>query len=300
MKIAGDRCRAWARGVRSTLTEVLSVLFQRAADLLEQRAHLQRGAFFVPEPDPLPEPFVDVLLRVEGPAGGVVELTGRVLQIVKGRGIAIAFDDLDGAKKKFAALFAEAENVPDPLAGATWVFWGRGDSNATDATDPPEAAARDATDVPDVADMIDAGDAALSKDEAAAALRAKLETMPSHEKIQLALHGDRTARLLLLRETNKSFQTFVLQNKRITIDEVRYVAGYRQASADVLNAIAQNKDWSQNAGIASALVRNPKTPSTIAVKLLDKLPLAEVRRLAKSNDAPRAIQIAARKRASEV
>lgn len=279
------------------MTQVLSVLFQRAADLLEQRAHLQRGAFFVPEPDPLPEPFAELLLRVEGPAGGVVEITGRVLQIVQGRGIAIAFDDIASAKKKFAALFAEAESVEDPLAGATWVFWGRTEG-------VPNAPAPGANEEKNADDSDDAGekdtDTALSKDDAAAALRAQLETMPSHQKIQLAIHGDRTARLLLIRETNKSFQTFVLQNKRITLDEVRYIAGYRQASADVLTAIAQNKDWSQNAGIASALVRNPKTPSMTAVKLLDKLAPAEVRRLAKSNDAPRAVQIAARKRASDV
>ena len=276
------------------MTQVLSVLFQRAADLLAQRAHLKRGAFFVPEPDPLPEPFSEVLLRVEGPGGGVVEIAGRVLQIVQGRGVAIAFEDVSGATQKFASLFEEAEECADPLAGATWVFWGRAEDSASPSPAPAPAPEPEASQ--DESDA--ATDAALSKDDAAAKLRADLETMPSHQKIQLALHGDRTARLLLLRETNKSFQTFVLQNKRITLDEVRYIAGYRQASADVLNAIAQNRDWSQNAGIASALVRNPKTPSTTAVKLLDKLPLGEVRRLAKSNDAPRAVQIAARKRAS--
>ena len=219
-----------------------------------------------------------------------------MLQIVQGRGIAIAFDDIAVAKKKFAALFVEAESVEDPLAGATWVFWGRSEGAPNALAPAPDA--NEASDAGD-ADEKDT-DTALSKDDAAAALRAQLETMPSHQKIQLAIHGDRTARLLLIRETNKSFQTFVLQNKRITLDEVRYIAGYRQASADVLNAIAQNKDWSQNAGIASALVRNPKTPSMTAVKLLDKLAPAEVRRLAKSNDAPRAVQIAARKRASDV
>jgi len=108
---------------------------------------------------------------------------------------------------------------------------------------------------------------------------------------------DRAARLLLLKDTNKTIQVFVLQNKRITLDEVRYIAGYRQAHPDVLVTIAGNRDWTASPAVVSALVRNPKTPSPTAVKLLDKLPIADVRRLAKSNDVPRPVQMAARKKA---
>jgi len=46
----------------------------------------------------------------------------------------------------------------------------------------------------------------------------------------------------------------------------------------------------------TALIHNPKTPPVTAVKLLDKLPMSEVRRLARTGEAPRAVTIAARKR----
>jgi hypothetical protein len=270
---------------------VLSVIFQRAADLLEQRAHLQRGAMFIPEPDPPPEPFAEVTLHAESPLGTFVELRGRVLQILPGRGMAVAFDDTNVALRALAPLFAEAEHAEDPLAGATWVFWGRPEptqpATSTDPAPPPDAPEEEE------------GAAEASKDDEAARLHEQLKTMPTHEKIQLALHGDRTARFLLLKDINKSFQTFVLQNKRITIDEVRYVASFRQAAADVLIAISQNRDWSQNPGIVSALIRNPKTPTPTAVKLLDKLSQSELRRLAKSTDVPRPIQVAARKRVND-
>jgi hypothetical protein len=48
--------------------------------------------------------------------------------------------------------------------------------------------------------------------------------------------------------------------------------------------------------VVLALVRNPKTPMGSAVRLLDRLPEQELRRLAKSPDVPRGVQLAARKR----
>ena len=54
----------------------------------------------------------------------------------------------------------------------------------------------------------------------------------------------------------------------------------------------RNRPW-----FVSMLVRNPKTMTPTAVKLLEKLPMAEIRKLAKSNDVPRAVSIAARKKA---
>jgi hypothetical protein len=152
------------------------------------------------------------------------------------------------------------------------------------------AAATDAAAAPEAQSLPPAEDALLYD---------QIKAMGSQEKIRLALHGDRAARLILLKDVNKTIQTFLLQNPRITIDEVRYLAGYRQASPDALQAIAAHREWGQNANVVAALVRNPKTPATIAVKLLDKLAVTELRRLAKGNEVPRAVQVAARKRVAE-
>ncbi|HEY5242860.1 MAG TPA: hypothetical protein VIJ22_15380 [Polyangiaceae bacterium] len=127
----------------------------------------------------------------------------------------------------------------------------------------------------------------------------QIKAMSSPEKMQLALHGDRTARFLLLKDVSKGVQTFLLQNPRITLDEIRYIAGYRQANPDVLVTIAGHRDWGQNQGVLAALVRNPKTPTMTAVKLLDKVAATELRRLAKSTEVPRAVQAAARKKVTE-
>ncbi len=102
-----------------------------------QAAHLTRGALFLPEPEPLPEPFAEIVLRVETAAGTGVELEGKVLQILPGRGIAVSFDDVAAARVKLAPLFAEPPHAEEE---ATFVFWGRIERKASlRPVDPPAA-----------------------------------------------------------------------------------------------------------------------------------------------------------------
>jgi hypothetical protein len=310
------------------IKQVLTVILGRA-DLVQQRGHLAKGALFLPEPEPLPEPFLEILLRVENAAGASVELPGRVLQILEGRGIAVTFDDLSRAKAKLTAFFDAADAAASSGQDeATFIFWGREApasqqpaKRTSSSTEPPSgndehtlrkisvAAPAFATDpapppAPDeapVAPVIPRAPSAPSDLELndTTKLEAQIEEMSLNQKMQLAMKGDRTARTLLLKDPNKNIQSFIIQNPRITLDEVKYLAGYRQANADVLNAIAVHRDWTQNPGVVAALVRNPKTPGPTAVRMMEKLPMAEIRRLAKSNDSPPAVAAAARKKVAD-
>ncbi|HEY8039072.1 MAG TPA: hypothetical protein VIF15_04730 [Polyangiaceae bacterium] len=265
---------------------VLTVIFQQASDFLAQEKHLTRGAFFLPAPEPLPEPLAELVLRVETPDSAVTELRVRVVQM-SATGVALAFVDLPGARKALAPLFDAVRAAPGG-EGATWVFWGRPEATP-EAT--PEAIAEPAPEATPETPPEMSGDDALLYDQ--------IRAMSSQEKLRLAIHGDRTARLILLKDVNKTIHTFLLQNPRITLDEIRYIAGYRQANPDALATIAAHKEWGQNQNVLAALIRNPKTPTTTAVRLLDKIAVSELRRLAKSSEVPRAVQAAARKRVTE-
>jgi hypothetical protein len=273
--------RRYKSGVRKPLLTVILA----HPDLAAQAAHLARGALFLPEPEPLPEPFVEITLRVETAAGSGVELDGRVLQILPGHGIAVAFDDAAGAKAKLGPLFAEPPGVE---AGATFVFWGRMERKPSDRPAPPEGASPGE------------GEArqGIELDETAK-VEAEIAGMNTNQKMQLAMRGSRVARTLLLKDVNKNLQAFIIQNPKITLEEVRVLAANRQANPDVLNTIAANKDWGNNPNIITALVRNPKTPQGTAARLVEKVPMAEVRRLAKATDVPRVVVSAARKRVAD-
>jgi hypothetical protein len=254
-----------------------TVVAARLEDLRAQRPHLEHGAIFLPELDPPLEMLTEVLVRTQAPSGESIDVPARVVQGIPGQGMAIAFDD------RAAALGKLLPALDAPVAPADKADVHAG-SEANRTGDAPTSTAN-----PDPAKKLDE----------TAVLHAQVEAMTLPQKINLALHGNSAARQLLLRDVNKTLQAFVLQNSRITIDEVRWVAGYRQAAPDVLASIANNREWVQNPNVVSALVRNPRTPSTVAVKLLDRLPVTEIRRLAKSSDVPRAVSAAARKRIAE-
>jgi hypothetical protein len=273
------------------VVQSLTVRFRGRAELLQQRPHLQRGCLFVPLPEPLPETLCDVWLTVEAPNGDAAAWTARVLQVYDGLGVALGFDDPAPIRTQFEAWFA----MPAVEAAPTEVWW----SDPLPSCPPPAPAAVPPAPEAPPADEAAEEPAALPEppgDAPPALLADQIRAMTTQQRMHLAAHGERAARLLLLKDPNKTIQAFVLQNPHVTLEEVRYLAGSRQASPDALQLIAAHREWSQNAGVINALVRNPKTPLGPAVRLLDRLGEQELRRLAKSGDVPRGVQLAARKK----
>ena len=127
-------------------------------------------------------------------------------------------------------------------------------------------------------------------------LRLRITRMSSLEKQNLALSGNRLERMALLKDSNKGLHTLVLKNRKITSEEVRMLAGFRNANPLALQKIATNSEWLRDGRIVTALVGNPKTPPQVAIRLLDRLPNAEIRRLARATDVPPAIARAARRK----
>ena len=111
--------------------------------------------------------------------------------------------------------------------------------------------------------------------------RQRLAEMPVAQKMALALQGGREERFHLLRDNNKTLHPQVLRNPRIGIDEVQAAAKLPSLSPDALKAIADHPKWGQNASICTALVRNPRTPMPVALRLLPRVPDREIRTIAK-------------------
>jgi len=245
-------------------TPTLALRFEEPGQLLEQEPHVAHGGLFLPVPEPPPEAFSEILVRLSSPFGEDLELSATVVQIVPGSGMALAFGDAEGARLRLTALLQEARRA----AAA-------GESCAA----PREESGAEEDDK-----------------RAAGTLHDQIRAMPQRERMQLALHGGRAERRILMRDTNKTIHVFVLKNPRISLDEIRYIAGYAQANPEVLKMIGDNREWLQNPGVVSALVRNPKTPPATAVRLVDRLPMSDLRRLAKSSSVPMHVSQAAKKK----
>lgn len=126
----------------------------------------------------------------------------------------------------------------------------------------------------------------------------RLRGMTSSEKTALALSGQRDERIALLRDPMKPVHVFVLKNPRIGIDEVQYAAKLASLSPDALKLIAEHREWGMNVQVCVALVRNPKMPIPLALRLLERVPVSELKAIAKGGARDQIVQ-AARKRLGE-
>jgi len=116
------------------------------------------------------------------------------------------------------------------------------------------------------------------------------------QRIQLALHGDKNQRMAILREQNKQLHSYVLRNPGLQVDELVFMAKQPTTSAELLAQIAARREWAERPELAIALVRNPKTPVPLAIKMLDHINPGELRNIAKQQSVRDAIQRAARKK----
>ncbi len=126
-------------------------------------------------------------------------------------------------------------------------------------------------------------------------LAQRVMKMSITEKIKLATVGNREARGLLIRDTNKLVAVAVIRSPRITDGEVLRVANNRAILDDVLRVIYGNREWTKMYPIKLALVKNPKTPLAISLRFLNTLRESEVKDLARDRNVPSSVQIAAKK-----
>jgi regulator of extracellular matrix RemA (YlzA/DUF370 family) len=106
----------------------------------------------------------------------------------------------------------------------------------------------------------------------------RLMFMNARDRLKLAMKGDREARSILIRDSNRVVASAVIKNPRVTDQEVENIASMRQVSDEVLRLIALNRNWVRQYPIIHNLVRNPRTPIPTVVA---KLPLIRTKDLLK-------------------
>jgi hypothetical protein len=95
--------------------------------------------------------------------------------------------------------------------------------------------------------------------------------MSVKDRIKLGQKGDREARGILIRDANKIVSTAVINNPRITDQEVESIAAMRTVSEEVLRLIAMNRTWARSYSIILNLARNPRTPIATAMGILTRI-----------------------------
>ena len=114
--------------------------------------------------------------------------------------------------------------------------------------------------------------------------------MSVSEKIKLATLGNKEARTLLLRDSNKLVCMAAATSPRITDGEIIGLANSRTANADVLRYIYSNREFLRTYAIKIALVKNPKVPLPTALKLMQTLQEKDIKDLSRDRNVPQTVQ----------
>jgi hypothetical protein len=117
------------------------------------------------------------------------------------------------------------------------------------------------------------------KDERMQAIWNRIQFMSVSEKVQLAFKGDRTVRMILVRERNRLVCSAVMRNPRMSETEVESIAGMRNVDDEVLRLISMRRDWMGKYPIVLTLCRNPKVPVGVVLPLINRLTLRDLKGL---------------------
>jgi hypothetical protein len=114
--------------------------------------------------------------------------------------------------------------------------------------------------------------------------------MNVRDRIKLAMKGDREARSILIRDSNRVVSTAVINNPRITDHEVENIAAMRTVSDEVLRTIGLNRAWTRSYPIIHNLVRNPRAPMATVMGLLPRIYARDLKNLSQNRNVSDAVR----------
>lgn len=125
-------------------------------------------------------------------------------------------------------------------------------------------------------------------------LTQRINAMSIAEKIKLATLGNKEARTLLLRDSNKLVCLAVVESPRLTESEAIAIANSRTIHEEALRSIGNNREFVRLYAVKQSLVKNPKAPIALALRFLPHMREKDLKELERSRNVPSAVRTAAR------
>ncbi len=120
------------------------------------------------------------------------------------------------------------------------------------------------------------------------ALIRRVMFMNVKDRMKLGMKGDREARSILIRDSNRVVATGVIHNPRVTDQEVENIASMRTVADEVLRLIAVNRAWARSYPVIHNLVRNPRTPIPTVLTTLPRIRTKDLKNLAQNRNVSEA------------
>lgn len=118
----------------------------------------------------------------------------------------------------------------------------------------------------------------------------RIMRMGMKDRVKLAMKGDREARNILIRDPNRVVSQAVVNNARITEQEIEKIAAMRTVTEDILRQIAINRNWARSYAVVHNLARNPRTPIANVITILSRLQLRDLVAISKNRNVSDAVR----------
>jgi hypothetical protein len=129
--------------------------------------------------------------------------------------------------------------------------------------------------------LLRSADAAESMDDPSSALPRSVADIPLGTRRALAKGLDRALLERLLLDPDPIVIANILENARITEDDVVRIAGRRPMPGSTLAAVHRSRRFGMRPRVREALAHNPYCPTDLAIELIGTLPLQALRQIAR-------------------
>jgi hypothetical protein len=117
-----------------------------------------------------------------------------------------------------------------------------------------------------------------------------IQSINTGKKIKLALKGNKEARSILIKDSNKVISVAVIKNPRISDPEILAIAQNKSINDEILRFVCNKSEWTKHYSIQFALANNPKTPFQQALRFTRMLTVNDLKKVAKNKNIPGQIQ----------
>ncbi|MBA2732625.1 MAG: hypothetical protein H0U54_07005 [Acidobacteria bacterium] len=114
--------------------------------------------------------------------------------------------------------------------------------------------------------------------------------MTVKDRVKLGMKGDREARSILIRDSNRIVAQAVIHNPRITDQEIEAISAMRTVSDEVLRIIAMNRAWARSYPIILNIARNPRTPIPTAINILPRIHTKDLQYISQNRNVSEAVR----------
>jgi len=121
----------------------------------------------------------------------------------------------------------------------------------------------------------------------------QIRQLPVNVRLKLARQCPRTMRQFLVRDPSALVAVAVLQSNPITDTEVEQVVRSRSVVPEALDYIAKQRQWLGKYPVLVGLVNNPRTPLNVALPLLSRVSVRDLRIMAKDRNLADAVRSSA-------